>query len=656
MPNQENISIHEACFELDDRLGQLYDSIEEEALDEEFDPVLPEERYEIGEEVAHGGLKTIFSAYDHKSCRHVAIAFLRKDRQNEENQTEFIREAKMSALLEHPNIIPVYDVGQMQSPFFTMQLVRGKNLNHHIFDQNLALNLNHALRIFLKICDAVSYAHSRGIIHLDLKPENIKIDSFGEVLLHDWGLARRLFIPDEDTNHLSTTKVEIPDSIKGTPSYMAPEQFDPKYKITDERTDIFSLGGILYSLLTAKHPFQLTDIRLERELSSPQERCPDLKIPNSLNAVCLKAMENDPDKRYQTVQDLKHEIELYLDGFATEAENASLLTLGKLVLQRHLKMALLLSSSFIIILFLTITFIQKIRLSEAETREALINVTESKRATELALRQSETNFALYKKEKQERQEFNELTTEWTNKLPSGLDKWQYSRFTSQLKLALKASPGNQETYQKLIILHLTYGNLPAAIKIFDRHIKDKSFLKGSWPTFRKYVGINPDVNQLSNQDFVQFMIELKLSRNIWIASSIMHHRIQKYQSLESRIYLITKVLKGCNPFQKNWDIKWQSREGHVFTILSLKNHHQTDNFVALAGLRIGELDLSGKGEFIPQRLRLTYVKKLKLTGRNIEDPESLRQIFGLEEVIISRGSIPQETIYSMPSIKFIEVD
>ena len=266
----------------------------------------------------------------------------------------------------------------------------------------------------------------------------------------------------------------------------------------------------------------------------------------------MKAMSNDPDDRYQTVENLKHEIELYLDGFATDAENANLITLVKLILQRHLKMALLLSSSFFIILILTVIFIQKIRVSESETRQALINVTESKLATEAALRQSESNFALYKKEKQDRQEFNELTTEWTNKLPSGLDKWKYSRFMSQLELALKASPGNQETYQKLIILHLTYGKLPAAIKIFDRNIKDKDFLKGSWPTFRKYVGINPDVNQLSNEDFVKFMIELKLSQNIWIAPNIMHSRMQKKQSLESRTYLITQVLKGCNPYQKIW--------------------------------------------------------------------------------------------------------
>ena len=655
MTDPSKALIPDACFNIDDRLGNLYDSIESDEEDD-FDPVLPEERYQIGERVAQGGLKNILSAYDHKSSRHVAIAFLREDRPKVDYEAEFIREAKMSALLEHPNIIPVYDVGYMENPFFTMQLVRGKNLNHHIFDKSLPLSLNHALRIFLKICDAVSYAHSRGIIHLDLKPDNIKIDNFGEVLLHDWGLARRLFIPEDDCNQLYTDKIEIPDSIKGTPSYMAPEQFDPKHKITDERTDIFSLGGILYSLISSKHPFDLNDIRLERQLISPQDRCPELKIPNSLNAVCLKAMSNNPDQRYQTVQELKHEIELYLDGFATEAENASLITLSKLVLQRHLKMALLLTSSFIIILILTITFIQKIRLSESETRQALVEVTESKQATELALRQSESNFALYKQEKQDRQEFNELTTEWTNKLPSGLDKWKYSRFASQLKIALKASPGNQEIYQKLIILHLTYGNLPAAIKIYDRHIEDKNFLKGTWSTFRKYVEINPDVNQLSNQDFVKLIIELKLTQNIWIASSIMHSRIQKNQSLESRSYLITNILKGCNPYQKSWNIKWETREGQVFTFFSLKNHNETDKFVALAGLRIGELDLSGKGEFIPQRLRLTYIKKLNLTGRRIEGPDSLRQIVGLEQVIISRRAISQDMIYTMPSIQFIEVD
>ena len=567
--NQKNDLIHKACFDLDDRLGSLYESIHDEEVEDSFDPVLPEERYELGDKVADGGLKSIYNTYDRKSCRHLAIAFLREDRPLEQYQAEFVREAKMSALLEHPNIIPVYDVGFMDGPFFTMQLVMGDNLNHYIFDKSKHLKLNQSLRIFIKICDAVSYAHSRGIIHLDLKPENVKIDKFGEVLLHDWGLARRLYIPEDDSNQLSTDNITIPDTICGTPSYMAPEQFDPKHKITDERTDIFSLGGILYSLLTYKRPFDLDDIRLERTLLTPIKGCPELNIPSSLNAVCMKAMANNPDDRYQQVKELQHEIELYLDGFATEAENASLLTLSKLVFQRHLTLFLLIMGSMLIIITMTMIFINKIQISESETRQALINVTESKRATELALHQSESNFALYKKEKSERKQFGELTSEWISKVPVGLDKWKYFRYEKQLEVALKATPNKTELYEKMLILHVFNGNLPRAIKIYDQHLAQSEFIKESIPILRKYAKISPHITDFNNDDIIKLFIELKLKKQAWIASGIMRTRMEIPQSLESRLQLITEVLKKTNPYQKKWNLQYDTQEGQIFTFLSL---------------------------------------------------------------------------------------
>ncbi|WDE96916.1 serine/threonine-protein kinase [Lentisphaera profundi] len=648
--------IHEACFHIDDRLGSLYENIHDEELDDSFDPVLPEERYQIGDKVADGGLKSIFKAYDRKSCRHLAIAFLREDRPLELHQAEFVREAKMSALLEHPNIIPVYDVGVMESPFFTMKLVMGDNLNHYIFEESKHFTLNQSLRIFIKICDAVSYAHSRGIIHLDLKPENIKIDSFGEVLLHDWGIAKRIYIPENDSNQLSENNITIPDTINGTPSYMAPEQFDPKHKITDERTDIFSLGGILYSLLTYKRPFGSQDIRLERKLTSPLKRCPELKIPSSLNAVCMKAMSNHPDVRYQQVKDLQHEIELYLDGFATEAENANLLTLSKLIFQRHMKICLLISASLIIIFMLTLTFITKLQQSESNTRLALTAATESKIATEKALLQSESNFSLYKQEKSERKQFGELTSEWISKVPVGLDKWKYYRYEKQLEVAIQATPNRIELYEKMFMLHVFNGNFPEAIKTYDTHLTQTDFMKKCVPIFRKYAKLSPTISGFSNELMIQLFFDLKLKQHAWIASGIMRTRMEIPQSRESRLNLIIQTIKKTNPHQELWDIQYDTEEGQIFTSFSLKNHNKADQFMALAGMTIGSLDLSGKGSFSPEKISFTYVKKLILVDRKIVEFERFYAIKGLEEIVIKKGQIPNEFIRKMPLIKFTYVD
>ena len=134
----------------------------------------------------------------------------------------------------------------------------------------------------MKICDAISYAHSRGVVHLDLKPDNVCIDSFGEVFVYDWGMALRLYIPEEDMNFLSPDIQGVSNECKGTPAFMAPEQLDPNNKVVDERTDIFSLGGLLYSILTKEVPFDVKSFNSKRELIPLSKRSPALHIDKGL--------------------------------------------------------------------------------------------------------------------------------------------------------------------------------------------------------------------------------------------------------------------------------------------------------------------------------------------------------------------------------------
>jgi serine/threonine protein kinase len=248
-------------------LGQLFEAAEDEAASESlFDQLMNVDlRYLRGNEVGSGAVKEIYSTKDLKTGRLVAMAVL-KNPEDSRAVESFLREARINARLQHPNIVPVYDidVDKDERPYFTMKLLPGLSLKEIIVDlksgKTEALDkysLPVLLEIFLRVCEAVAYAHSEGMCHLDLKPDNIRVSSFGEVRVCDWGLAN--FIGDdsqlqeEDSFlHYKSRYRTLDGQIRGTPGYMSPEQASGKRKVKDQRTDVFSLGCILYELLTLK--------------------------------------------------------------------------------------------------------------------------------------------------------------------------------------------------------------------------------------------------------------------------------------------------------------------------------------------------------------------------------------------------------------------
>ncbi len=295
--------------------------------------VKPQERYKFLRSIGFGGMKGVLLVHDSDTDRDVAMAIMPDFRNRPKQDLErFVREAKVTASLEHPNIISVYDIGidRSGSPYFTMQYLRGMSLDNLL--RRIAqgdprvekYKIDRLLMIYLRICNAVDFAHSRKICHLDLKPSNINIGDFGEVQVIDWGLARKI---GEDGFIIGTTG----DSNRGTPGFLAPELFtaSQEHKV-DLRADIFSLGAILYSMLALKPP--LAGLSLEEILKRtaagaiplPSSIAPDnRKIPAALEAVAMKALSADPDCRYKNVAELKAEIRAYNAGFATQAEHAS---------------------------------------------------------------------------------------------------------------------------------------------------------------------------------------------------------------------------------------------------------------------------------------------------------------------------------------------
>ena len=280
-------------------------------------------RYVLGDELGKGGGGRVIRAFDRLLGRTVAMKILSRERRKKrEPLRRFLVEAKTTGQLEHPNIVPIYDVGKLSTGelYYTMREVRRRSLRdaliriktgekHAIQEYSMV----HLMTIVQRLCDAVAYAHSRSIIHRDIKPDNIMLGDFGEVLVTDWGLARMLNASDPFNNEAHTM---------GTPAYMPPEQARGELEHVDQRSDIYSIGAVLYEVLTLEPPFtgeNPIDIMLnvvDQKLVPPRERvAKDVrKIPTALNDICVRAMSKNPEDRYQNAADIGDDLEHWITG------------------------------------------------------------------------------------------------------------------------------------------------------------------------------------------------------------------------------------------------------------------------------------------------------------------------------------------------------
>lgn len=263
-------------------------------------------KYTFVKELARGGMGTVYLAEDTELNRHVAIKVLNTPDVTEDLRARMVREAQIIARLEHPGIVPVHDVGALPDGrvFYAMKYVRGSRLDEYAAENS---SIRERLRKFQSVCDAVAFAHAHGVIHRDLKPQNIMIGSFGEVLVLDWGVAKILGrgFPRMNTDWEEGTVV-------GTRDYMSPEQAGGEIDQLDERADIYSLGAVLYFLLTNKSP------------GEARPRSVNPAISKAAEAICVKAMARRPDDRYSSASELSADAGHVLDAepVAAYRENA----------------------------------------------------------------------------------------------------------------------------------------------------------------------------------------------------------------------------------------------------------------------------------------------------------------------------------------------
>ena len=486
------------------------------------------------------------------SDRFVAMARAQSASLHSEKE-QFLREARLTAALQHPNIMSIYDMGldDEEQAYFTMELLQGETLGN-LFKKLQEGDLRSAekyprselLQIFLKVCDAVAYAHSRCVVHMDLKPENISIGRFGDVVLFDWGLAQVLTRPASSISD-SQINLEMPldgdllndltlkGKIQGTPGFMSPEQVRGEEASTSD--DIYSLGVILYLILTQQLPTKRSDVKVilkQTELGdlvTAQER--DASLPSSLCAVAQKSLSLDPEERYVNAGEIKHEIQKYMDGFATEAEQAGFMTQIHLLIKRNFTESLLIGGFLLALSLVILAAFEQVKSEKIETVK---------------------NFELYKKQV-------ENTRLVTSSLRAVIQQsaWTQDPATLELMISkLNEALEHEQDAKELQWMYQKKGEFHFILEQFNQ--AHESFLKlESYPlteVAKKFSIIKPrDHDLLNASELSEFFAENSRQTGKMIYYKIFYFHLKRVGEVDAQEYLpvVKNVLDLLNNVSHN---------------------------------------------------------------------------------------------------------
>lgn len=314
--------------------GELPDLDDRQSVFEKPDEGDLGRRYRVMGAIGQGGMGQVYRVFDGDLGREVAAKMVRAGQTGDEFTHRFIQEAQATSQLEHPHIIPIHDFGQTGSGhlYFTMTLVRGRTLGEVVDELRAGPGPAHAafgwvrrLQIVQAICEALAFAHQRGVLHRDLKPANVMVGALGEVLVMDWGLAK---IASSEVPRAagpvsrSSKPVSQDGLVLGTPAYMAPELLQGAPH--DERVDVYAIGATMYELfaLVPPHqgetPLQIFDSAKNRDPAEPETLAVrgQGRVPREVSLIIMRALARDPARRYATALELHADIQRYLQGVA----------------------------------------------------------------------------------------------------------------------------------------------------------------------------------------------------------------------------------------------------------------------------------------------------------------------------------------------------
>ena len=612
-----------------------------------------------GELVAMGGMKKIYRHYDSLTGREIARAVLR-DPDSEMMRERFVREARILAHLEHPNIVPLHSIeleGE-EGPAFTMKLVRGRSLQTAIEEGQL--EESEYVDVFAKVCDAVSFAHSEGILHLDLKPDNIQLGDFGEVLVCDWGLAGFVDRDDweEERFYESDPKLASPSEastrhgeLRGTPGFLAPEQAMGARGRKGLQTDVYALGAMLYALMTGQAPLageesaQVLRRTLEGDIPPPS----DLQeaLSPGLEAICLRAMEREQEKRYGSVGELLADLQSYRHGFAPKAEEASLGRQLLLLYRRHRPFFLTLGVATVCILGLATFSYQKLQLSEREARQSEAEALE--------------HLAQVQKEQATR-----------NRVEAGLDErlfdqinYHYARQNYEvlkrlIDARLELNAANPQALRRKAMLHLILQEFEAFLTM--EGLPEDSLPKEFADLAQFLRSRSQPLGRLSVEELSAFVDQFE-ERNDRLTERVLSWAFAQGLSIPENLELLERGLRIDNPKLALGAVKWRE-EGEV---LLLENCVHLDDLDFLFHVPITSLSLSGsdifriesfpKGPFVRLELRDCELRSIQgmmeskmeildIRGAKIfkDELKDLGRRKRMERVIVNKGQLTSTTL------------
>ena len=608
------------------------------------------ERYESFELLARGGMKEIYRVHDRRAVRDVALAKPVEQIQ-EDDYDSFLREAHLTARLEHPSIIKLFNmgIGDDGRPFFTMELKKGRTLRDILRslrkgeDRDL-FPLSRRLEILLRVCEAISYAHSRRVLHLDIKPENIQVGTFGEVQVCDWGMG--VVIPRKDDPANDSEVLLDPDlygplllHAQGTPGYMAPEQMRPR-EPKSEQMDIYALGCLLQELVTLQDP--------EKELG-PKE------LPDpTLAAIISKARHAEPARRYSAVTEMHKDVFRYLSGYSTSVEHAGFMREAVLFYRRNRQPCRITLVLLSVIAAGSVLFVNQLRQSRNDAKaaqgraeKALEDFLQEKAASEIRLQQ-DADLADSVVARVTRREFVDIDV-----LPLTVEQ---ARIQVE-SVARENPPSDSRIWRRQFYLNFLIQDFDAAMAIVNkgRYVEHYGPLI---PLAEKYAGGLQEKGVLPADKLVALFSDLNaLQKEKWtsLIEQILVYDVAMGRPMPEQQAIARSLLLIMNPDAVDPSLDFSDDNRHV----------------SISGTGVKSLRLAGTGRcylrvFDPLAVSISSraftdlnelsglrLYELDIRGTEVRNVLMLNEMRSLRRMVVSPGQMPPEKLRRLS--KYIEV-